>query len=582
MRGQDGLPARGSDTEPLRDDRDQRLRLHGTDTGQTEEPLLKVSAARGIVPDATGITAVLADDGLAQFLDPCCHRAGEPMQGWRGAEDHIELGWIHRGDLGRVQVPETSLQLRRPAERFLDSHLLIEREPDEQGQRIAGKQAVGGIVASERESIGSRHRRHGSVPCYAPAMPGRPTVIAAPHLLDVVAGHWLDDRRVLVRDARIEAILTPHDGVPAEAELLTLPGDWVIPGLIDGHSHQIGEMEFAGIPAIASSPADEVLAGVRNARATLQAGVTTVRDVGTYWAFMDIALRDAIDRGWTPGPRMQCAGAYLTCPGGGGEVTSDAPSMGLPDELRFGVVRDADEVRSRVRAIAARGGGVIKCIVTGAVLTRGTDPGAIELAEPLVRAAVDEAARHGLFVAAHAHGTDGIKMAIRAGVRSIEHGSLIDDEGIALLVEHGAYLVADVYDGDWIAEEGRRAGWPAETMAKNELTTQAQRDGFSRAVQAGARIAFGTDSGVYPHGMVAIQFGYQVRLGQSPLDAIRSATVIAAEMMGWDDRVGTLAPGRFADLVALPADPLDDIEVLRRPAAVIKGGRMVDPGGVSA
>jgi imidazolonepropionase-like amidohydrolase len=252
--------------------------------------------------------------------------------------------------------------------------------------------------------------------------------------------------------------------------------------------------------------------------------------------------------------------------------------MGLPDGLRFGVVRDADEVRTRVRVLAERGAGVIKCIVTGAVLTRGTDPGAIELAEPLVRAAVDEATRHGLFVAAHAHGSDGIKMAIRAGVRSIEHGSLIDDGGIALLVEHGTYLVADVYDGDWIAEEGRRSGWPAETMAKNELTTQAQRDGFRKAVRAGVRIAFGTDSGVYPHEMVAIQFGYQVRLGQTPLDAIRSATITAAEMMGWEDRVGSLSAGRFADLVALGSDPLDDVEGLRRPAAVVKGGRLVDMG----
>jgi imidazolonepropionase-like amidohydrolase len=407
---------------------------------------------------------------------------------------------------------------------------------------------------------------------------GRPIVIAAPHLLDVVVGHWLHDRRLLVRDERIVAILGPSDPVPDDAQSLALPGDWIIPGLIDGHSHQIGEMEYAGIPAVDATPAQEALSGVRNARATLRAGVTTVRDVGTFWAFVDLALRDAIDRGWTPGPRMQCAGAYITCPGGGGEVTGDAPSMGLPDGLRFGVVRDADEVRARVQGLAERGAGVIKCIVTGAVLTRGTDPGAIELAEPLVRAAVDEATRHGLFVAAHAHGSDGIKMAIRAGVRSIEHGSLIDDEGIALLVEHGTYLVADVYDGDWIAEEGRRSGWPAETMAKNELTTQAQRDGFRKAVRAGVRIAFGSDSGVYPHGMVAIQFGYQVRLGQTPLDAIRSATITAAEMMGWEDRVGSLSAGRFADLVALGSDPLDDVEGLRRPAAVVKGGRLVDLG----
>ena len=179
-------------------------------------------------------------------------------------------------------------------------------------------------------------------------------------------------------------------------------------------------------------------------------------------------------------------------------------------------------------------------------------------------------------MAAHAHGTEGIKVAIRAGVRSIEHGSLIDDEGIAMLVANGTYLVADVYDGDWIAEEGRRAGWPAETMEKNELTTQAQRDGFRKAVGAGVKLAYGTDSGVYPHAMVAIQLGYQVRLGQTPLEAIRSATIVAAELMGWEDRVGSLQAGRYADLVAVDADPLADIEVMRRPRSVLKGGALVD------
>jgi imidazolonepropionase-like amidohydrolase len=206
------------------------------------------------------------------------------------------------------------------------------------------------------------------------------------------------------------------------------------------------------------------------------------------------------------------------------------------------------------------------------VLTRGTKTGFIELDAPMVEAAVDEAWRQGVYVAAHAHGTEGIKVAIRAGVRSIEHGSLIDDEGIDLMVRHGTYLVADIYDGDWIAEEGRRAGWPAETMAKNDETTQAQRDGFAKAAKAGVRIAFGTDSGVYPHGMNAIQFGYQVRYGQTPAEAVRSATATAAELMGWEDRVGTLQPGRFADLVAFGADPLADVAVLRSPMAVVKGG----------
>jgi imidazolonepropionase-like amidohydrolase len=401
-------------------------------------------------------------------------------------------------------------------------------------------------------------------------------LIMAPHLFDVVGGTWLDDRRLLVVDGRIEGVLAPGDPTPADAEPVPLAGDWVVPGLIDCHSHLVGELEYSGIPAVDASAAQEAMTGVRNARTTLRAGFTTVRDVGTYRAFIDVALRDAIDQGWTPGPRMQCAGAYITAPGGGGEVTGDAPSLGLSPELRLGVVETPDDVREKVRILIDGGATLIKCIVTGAVLTRGTQPGVVELSEPMVHAAVEEAARHGLFVAAHAHGTEGIKVAIRAGVRSIEHGSLIDDEGIAMLVSSGTYLVADVYDGDWIAAEGRRAGWPAETLEKNDQTTLAQREGFRKAVAAGVRLAFGTDSGVYPHAMAAIQLGYQVRLGQTTLEAIRSATIVAAELMGWEDRVGSLSAGRFADLVAVDADPLLDIEVLRRPATVVKGGRPVD------
>ena len=208
-------------------------------------------------------------------------------------------------------------------------------------------------------------------------------LIHAPHLLDVVAGTWLPERRILVRDGRIEAVLAPGDAAPADAAPVTVAGDWVVPGLIDCHSHQVGEMEYARIPAVDASAAQEAMSGVRNAHSTLRAGFTTVRDVGTFRAFVDVALRDAIDHGWTPGPRMQCAGAYITAPGGGGEVTGDAPAMDLPDDLRFGVVRDADDVRTKVRALAEGGATVIKCIVTGAVLTRGTQPGVVELGEPL-------------------------------------------------------------------------------------------------------------------------------------------------------------------------------------------------------
>ncbi len=401
------------------------------------------------------------------------------------------------------------------------------------------------------------------------------TVIRVAHLLDVRAGAWRADRRLVIDgDGRIDAVLGPEDADDREPDL-DFDG-WVVPGLIDAHSHLIGELEYAGIPASTTSAAQEAMTGVRNARTTLAAGFTTVRDVGTFRAFVDVALRDAIEAGWTPGPRMQCAGAYITAPGGGGDVTGLPEGTVIDPDLQFGVVRSVADVRDRVARLIDGGATIIKLIVTGAVLTRGTEVGVIELEAPLVEAAVESAARRGVFVAAHAHGTAGIKQAIRCGVRSIEHGSLIDDEGIELMVRHGTWLVADVYDGDWIAEEGARAGWPAETMAKNELTTQAQRDGFRKAVEAGVRIAFGTDSGVYPHGRNAIQFGYQVRLGQTPLQAIHSATLGDAELMGWEDRVGALEAGRFADLVVLGRDPLGDIAALESPVAVVKGGSLVE------
>ncbi len=359
----------------------------------------------------------------------------------------------------------------------------------------------------------------------------------------------------------------PTDALPVDA------GEgWVIPGLIDCHSHLIGEIQSASATGATASEAQDAMLGVRHARATLAAGFTSVRDLGPFRAFVDVALRDAIDAGWTAGPRMQCSGAMITCPGGGGDVTGLARDIVVPASLRFGVVRTPDDMREKVRELVGGGATVIKLIVTGAVLTVGTRPSVVELDTPMIEAAVQTAERLGVHVAAHAHGTEGIKLAIRAGARSIEHASLIDDEGVALLVEHGTWLVADIYDGDWIAEEGARAGWPAETMAKNEATTAAQRIGFRKAVEAGARIAFGTDSGVYPHGRNAIQFGYQVRHGQTPLAAIQSATIGAAALLDWTDRVGELTPGRYADVVVLPSDPLEDIETLRQPVAVYKAG----------
>ena len=407
------------------------------------------------------------------------------------------------------------------------------------------------------------------------------TLVHAGRLLDVELGDLLDDRVIVLEGARIVDVVS-QGPVESDARVIDLRDRTVLPGLIDCHAHLIGDLDtgqgYASL--VMRTAAQEAMSGVRNARDTLEAGVTSVRDVGTFRAFVDCALRDAIDAGDVVGPRMLCAGAYVTVSGGGGDVTGLAPDVDavVPVDLRFGVSNSVDEVRRTVRRILAGGADFIKVIATGAVLTEGTTPGAAEFSEDEIRAAVDEAALIGTHVAAHAHGAEGIKRAVRAGVRSIEHGSLMDDQAIELMASRGTYLVADVYDGDWIAEEGARSGWSAAVMRKNEETTDAQREAFTKAVKAGVKIAYGTDSGVYPHRFVARQFAYMVRLGQTPAEAIRSATSVAAELMGWQDRVGSIVPGKLADLIAVEGDPLDDVSVLEDVRFVMKGGRVVRGG----
>ena len=413
----------------------------------------------------------------------------------------------------------------------------------------------------------------------APTTARRPIAVRAGRLVDPVTGEILLDRTLLIRDHRVAAVLGGGAPIPDDARVVDLSACTVTPGLVDGHSHLVGDLEYADTPAIGMTAERELLLGVRNAWRTLRAGVTSVRDVGTFRAFLDLELRNGIEAHLLDGPRMQAAGAYVTSPGGGGEVTG-LPGIDVPPEMRVGVVRTPDDVRRVIGLLCDRGVDVIKVIATGAVLTRGTEPGRVGLDRPMLEAAVEAAAARGRFVAAHAHGAEGIKLAARAGVRSIEHGSLIDDEGIALLAELGTYLVADIYDGDWIAEEGVRAGWPADTMRKNAETTEAQRVGFRKAVAAGVQIAFGTDSGVYPHGWNPIQLPYMVRHGMTPLQAIRAATIVSARMMGWDDRVGSLEAGRFADLVAVPGDPFaaadgSGLAAFREPVVVMKGGSIV-------
>ncbi len=399
--------------------------------------------------------------------------------------------------------------------------------------------------------------------------------LEAGRLVDVQAGNVLTGQCISITDDKITAIASCGP-TPKGAERVDWSGFTVLPGLIDLHTHlaDAGQSADLGLP-LKTSPAATALIGAHNARLTLEAGFTTVRDVGTYRGLTDIALRDAINAGHVPGPRMFVAGAYITIPKGGGELNGVIPNDQLPSDMRLGVASTPEEAAAKTAFLIEQGADFIKTIATGAVLAIGTEPGEPEMTEDQLRAVVETARAKGVFVTAHAHGAVGIKNAIRAGVRSIEHASLVDDDALAMAMASGTWLVMDIYNGDYIDDIGTKEGWPEEYLRKNRETTDVQRVGFMKAVKRGVKLAYGTDSGVYPHGQNAKQFAYMVRYGMTPMQAIQSATIRAAELLGKEKMLGAIAAGRFADLVAVKENPLTNITALENIALVMKDGKIV-------
>jgi imidazolonepropionase-like amidohydrolase len=397
----------------------------------------------------------------------------------------------------------------------------------------------------------------------------RHLAIRAARLVDGRGGPPLLNAVILIDSTRITAVGADL-AIPPGTRVIDLGRATVLPGLIDCHTHITGGDPgdyYEGL--FRRSPIDYAVAAPIFARRTLEAGFTTVRDVGAA-EFIDVALRRAIDSGLVVGPRMQVATLTVGATGGHGDVVGFSPyiKFGQFSGLADGV----DEIRKLVRFEIKNGADLIKLLASAGVLSEEESAGAPQFSQEEMNAVVQEATMWGRKVAAHAHGAEAIKRAVRAGVASIEHGSLIDDEGIRLMKEHGTVLVADVYNDDYILAEYKRLRFPDRILEKERQIGKLQRENFRRAAQAGVKIAYGTDAGVYPHGWNGKQFAVMVRYGLTPMQAIQSATQSAADLLGWADRVGTVSKGRYADIIAVDGDPLKDITELERVTFVMKGG----------
>jgi imidazolonepropionase-like amidohydrolase len=402
----------------------------------------------------------------------------------------------------------------------------------------------------------------------APAAVGAPGAVRCGKLLDVRTGKVLTDQTIVFDESGTITAVGTGMALPAGVTPVDLSQATCLPGLIDVHTHLTSDPTGNGYEGLGISVPREAIIGAKNAGKTLRAGFTTVRNVGA-GNFTDVALRDGINAGDVPGPRMLVSGPPLGITGG------HCDNNLLPFEFHFREVGVADgpwAARAKVREVVKYGADVIKVCASGGVLSKGDQPGTPQYTEEELRAIAEEAHKLGRKVAAHAHGTQSIKDAIRAGIDSIEHSSLIDDEGIALAKEHGTYLVFDIYNDDYILQEGAKVGMLPESIEKEKKVGRQQRENFRKAFQAGAKMAFGTDAGVYPHGDNAKQFLKMTEWGMKPIDAIQAATVNAADLIGWKDKVGVIETGHYADIVAVKGDPLADVKVLEAPVFVMKGG----------
>src|SRR5579872_1545299 len=403
----------------------------------------------------------------------------------------------------------------------------------------------------------------------APA-PTATTVIHAAHLLDVKTGRMLDNVTITIQGGKITRVGSNAGSAQAGANSIELPDVTLLPGLIDAHTHITSDPDF-GYQELGISVPKEALIGAKNARVTLEAGFTTVRNVGAR-AFTDVALRDAINEGMVPGPRMIVSGPALSITGG--HCDNDL----LPYEYHAqsdGAADGVEAVQHKVREIIKYGADVIKICATGGVLSKGDDPQASQYTLEEMKAIVADAHRLGRKVAAHAHGAQGILWASEAGVDSIEHGSYIDDAGIAEMKKNGTYLVPTLYLGDWLLDNAERLRIPPEMVAKARVIVPMARKNIAHAFASGVKVAFGTDAAVYPHGLNAREFAVMVKLGLSPLQSIQAATVNAADLLGWSDKIGTLESGKWADIIAVDGDPLQDVTTLQHVKFVMKGGELV-------